>query len=110
MKRDLSKEKSNFSKASVITLIVFVAVLGVLMSVFCILYALEKTKQEEKSVALENVYQRSFFDLVENINNTEIKMAKLLNSTDEDYSRDLLSQIHENAYGAQNNLSYLPQP
>lgn len=108
MKKDLSKEKSNFSKASVITLIVFVAVLGVLMSIFCVLYALERTKQGKTSIALENVYQRSFFDLVENINNTEIKMAKLLNSTSEDYSRDLLSQIHENTYGAQNNLSYLP--
>ena len=108
MKKDLRNEKSNLSKASVITLIVFVAVLGVMMSVFCILYALEKTDNGNKSVALENIYQRSFFDLVENVNNTETKMAKLLNSTNENLSRKLLSEIHENTNSAQNNLSYLP--
>lgn len=106
--RDLRKEKSNLSKASVITLIVFVAVLGVLMTVFCVLYATKKTELKESSTNLEMVYQRSFYDLVDNINNAEVKLGKLINSTSDDYAKKLLAEVYENANNAQNNLSYLP--
>ncbi len=106
--KDLSKEKSNMSKAGVITLIVFVVVLGIMMTVFCVLYAINKNGYHTTSVNLENIYQRSFYDLVDNINNTETKLGKLTNSTDDDYSKKLLSEIEETATNAQNNISFLP--
>lgn len=106
--KDLSKEKANISKASLITLIVFVGVLGVMMTVFCVLYAVNKKAYHESSVNLENVYQRSFFDLVDDINNAEVKLGKLVNSTNEAYVQKLLSEIHESAASAQNNISRLP--
>ncbi len=108
--KDLSKEKSNMSKAGVITLIVFVIVLGVMMTVFCVLYAINKNKYETTVIGLENIYQRSFYDLVENVNNIEIKLGKLINSSDSDYRKKMLTEIHENANSAQNNLSLLPIP
>ena len=106
--KDLSKEKSNMSKAGVITLIVFVVVLGIMMTVFCVLYAINKNAYNTTSVNLENIYQRSFYDLVDNINNTETKLGKLTNSTDDTYSKKLLSEIEETATNAQNNISFLP--
>ena len=106
--KDLSKEKANISKASLVTLIVFVGVLGVMMTVFCVLYAVNKKAYHESSVNLENVYQRSFFDLVDDINNAEVKLGKLVNSTNEAYVQKLLSEIHESAASAQNNISRLP--
>ena len=78
--KDLKKEKANISKASFITLIVFIVVLTILMTVFCILYAINKYSYENSAVSLENIYQRSFFDLVDNVNNAEVKLAKLVNS------------------------------
>ncbi len=106
--QDLTKQRSRASKATVIMLIVFVAVLGIMTTVFAILYATNKSSYQQSSVSLENIYQRSFYDLVENINNTETKLAKLLSSSDSNYSSKLLTEIHENTNNAQNNLSYLP--
>ena len=106
--KDLSKEKANISKASLITLLVFVGVLGIMMTVFCVLYAVNKKAYTESSVNLENVYQRSFFDLVDDVNNAEVKLGKIVNATNEAYVQKLLSEIHESAASAQNNLSRLP--
>ena len=94
------------SKRIILTLSIFVAVLAVMTIVFGILYAINRKNYESTSISLENVYERSFYDLVENINNTETKLAKLLSTTDKAYSQRLLSEIHENANSAQNNLSY----
>jgi germination protein YpeB len=105
---NLAQTKSNISKRGVILLSVFVAVFAILSIVFCILYAVNKSGYETTSVNLENIYQRSFYDLVENVNNTEIKLGKLISSSDGTYSKRLLNEIHENTSNAQNNLSYLP--
>lgn len=96
------------SKNKIIILSVFVAVLAVLTIVFCVLYAVTKSSYETSSINLENIYQRSFYDLVDNINNTETKLAKLVSSKNKKYTKKLLSEIYESANNAQNNLSYLP--
>lgn len=105
---NVKEEKTTLSKKSVITLIVFTIVLGILAITFCVLYAVDMTKLEQTSINLENVYQRTFYDLVDNVNNTEIKMSKLLASTDNNYSNELLLEINDNLTSAQNQLSYLP--
>lgn len=101
----MEKKESN---KKVIILSVFVAVLAVMTITFAILYTVNRTGYQETSISLENVYQRSFYDLVENINNTEAKMGKLISTNDKKYSQKLLREIHENANKAQTNLSYLP--
>lgn len=105
---NVKEEKTTLSKKSVITLIVFTIVLGILAITFCVLYAVDMTKLEQTSINLENIYQRTFYDLVDNVNNTEIKMSKLLASTDNNYSNELLFEINDNLTSAQNQLSYLP--
>jgi germination protein YpeB len=102
-------EKTNRkTRKTLITLSVFVAVLGIMTVVFAVLYAINKTGYDTTSINLENIYQRSFYDLVDNVNNTEVKLAKVLSSSDSQYNKKLLAEIHENSNKAQNNLSYLP--
>lgn len=110
VERNEKKENSNKSmnRKNIIILSVFVAVLGIMTIMFAVLYAVNKTNYENTSVNLENIYQRSFYDLVDNINNTEVKMGKLLSSSDSEYNKKLLDEIHSNANNAQSNLSYLP--
>ena len=65
------EDRSNFSKKTVVTLIVFTIVLGVMAVVFSVLYAIQMKELSDKSVSLEKVYQRTFYDLVDSVNNTE---------------------------------------
>ena len=103
-----NETRSNLSKKTATTLIVFTIVFGILAIVFAVLYAIDMRKLEQTSVNLENIYQRSFYDLVDSVNNTEIKMSKLLASTDANYSNALLMEINDNLTNAENELSYLP--
>ena len=105
---DSINQKSNLSKKTVTTLIVFTIVFAILAIVFAVLYAIDMRKLEQTSINLENIYQRSFYDLVDSVNNTEIKMSKLLAATDGKYSNSLLLEINDNLTNAENELSYLP--
>ena len=78
-------QRSNFSKRAVATLIVFTIILGIMATVFCVLYAVKRSAYSEKSTDLEKVYQRTFYDLVDNVNNAEIKLSKVLASKDNEY-------------------------
>lgn len=100
--------KIKIKNKSIVVLSVFVVVLGIMTTVFAILYAVNKTNYETNTINLENIYQRSFYDLVDNINNTEIKLSKLISSNDTKYSKKLLTEIQENANNSQISLSYLP--
>lgn len=96
------------SKKSYITLIVFAVVLGVMAVVFSVLYAINMKNLNTTSVNLEKVYQRTFYDLVDSVNNTENKLSKLLATNDIDYANNLLQEINDNVTNAEIQLSYLP--
>lgn len=85
--------------------IIFLGVIAFSMSVAFIISSI---KLNNSSIVLENFYERSFYDLVDNLNNVEIKMSKLLVSNDKDYSKKLLTEIYEDTSDAQNNISMLP--
>ena len=57
---------------------------------------------------LENLYQRSFFELVNNVNNMEVDVSKLLVSNDSTSQQKILTSIKQQTSEAQNNLSLLP--
>ena len=95
---------------SIVVLRLFVIVLGIMTAAFAVLYAMNRTNYETVSISLENIYERSFYDLVENVNNAEVKLSKLLSSKDKDdgYCKNILSEVQENTNNAQISLSYLP--
>lgn len=57
---------------------------------------------------IENVYQRNFYDLVDNVNNAEVKLSKVLASDYDSYSKKMLGEISKNISSASYNLSNLP--
>ncbi len=60
------------------------------------------------ATALEASYQKSYYNLVENINNAETEMSKVLLTDDDKYVGELLTKVSKNTHNAQNNLSLLP--
>lgn len=91
--------------------VVLVILLSVLLAAVLALSALLITSYNNSNIyasSLEATYQKSYYDLVDNVNNAEVKLSKVLTSSDEQYSGELLTEIAKNANDAQMNLSMLP--
>lgn len=88
--------------------IITTSILSVLALTFMVLYSTTRSSLTEVSRSLEYSYERSYYDLVDNINNAEIKMSKVLISKDREYTTKLLREVVENTRGASENLSNLP--
>ena len=58
--------------------------------------------------SLEQVYQRTYYDFEEDVNNVEVKMGKLMAASSGSYQKKLIKEISSNAKSAQNNISILP--
>lgn len=89
-------------------LIISTAIVSAIALTFIVLYGVTMSSLNKTSMALEYSYERSYYDLVDNINNAEIKMSKVLVSQDKDYTEKLLREIVENTSNASENLSNLP--
>ncbi len=57
---------------------------------------------------LENIYQKNFVEFVDNINNSEVKLSKVVVSNYSNYAANLLQEVSQNTAMAANNLSQLP--
>lgn len=95
-------------KRSNIVLIVTVSILAVMLVAFIIMYSMAMSKQNQLKINLENIYQRNFNELVDNVNNSEIKLSKVVVSNYNSYSKKLLNEISKNTSQAATNLSALP--
>jgi hypothetical protein len=60
------------------------------------------------SASLENLYQRSFYELVNNVNNMEVNLSKLMVSNDSTSQQKILSSLKSQTSDAENSLSLLP--
>ena len=95
-------------KKSRTALIVAVCILSVLLATFVALYAMSQNKQNSLKIDLENIYQRNFSELVDNVNNTNVKLSKVLASNYNSYAKKMLNEISKNTAQASTNLSSLP--
>ena len=57
---------------------------------------------------LENVYQKSFYELIDNINSIEVEVSKVIVSNDFDNQKSSIQKIKQDSADAQSCLSYLP--
>lgn len=89
-------------------LIISIGVLAGVCLFLAIMLVLTNRTANAHANSLEANYQKSYYNLVENINNAETEMSKALLTDDDDYVGDLLMKISKNAHNAQNNLSLLP--
>src|SRR5699024_10424173 len=53
-------------------------------------------------------YEQNYYDLVDNVNNADMEISKLVNSNDTTYQKKLLLEIADAAKSMQNNISMLP--
>lgn len=91
--------------------VILVVILSVLLAAVLALTALLVVSNKNSNIyasSLEATYQKAYYDLADNINNAEVKLSKVITSSDEKYTGELLTEIAKNANDAQLNLSMLP--
>ena len=89
-------------------LVIALCIVSACLIVTSILWLTNLSKMNNMGLTIESVYERNFYDLVDNVNNTEVKLSKVLASSYDSYSRKLLGEISKNANSASYNLSNLP--
>jgi spore germination protein len=68
----------------------------------------EYTTKNQLGIALENHYQRLFFDVKKHVENVQVNLSKAILSESRDQNILLLSQIMNEAYFAQDKLAQMP--
>lgn len=87
----------------VLTSIFAVALIGAIIGLF-----INTNKMNAYGSSLEYVYQKSYYDFEDDVNNAEVKMGKLLASSSGSYQKKLIKEISANAKSCQNNVELLP--
>lgn len=67
---------------------------------------MRETRQYQNE--LENVYQKNLYDLVEGVNNAEVKLSKAISSNEKDFQKKMLTDVVKNAQVAESSISSLP--
>lgn len=92
----------------IIGLAIATGVLGASTIGLAISTGITADKAEDYGNRLEAVYQKSFYDLVDNVNNAEIKLSKVLASSTSSFQKKMLTEVADNASNAQVSFSSLP--
>ena len=96
-----------FKKTNTV-LIVVLSIISALLIAFVIMYSISMSKQTQMKVELDNIYQRNFNELVDNVNNSQVKLSKVCVSDYDNYAKKMLNEISKNTTCAAINLSVLP--
>lgn len=97
-------ETSKSNKA----LIIVTIILSIAVVALGILYGISLSSLNNFQTSLENVYQKNFYELVDEVNNVETKLNKVLASNSNTYRSKLLKEVSKNASEAQTRLNMLP--
>lgn len=100
---DAAETKTSNKALIVVTIILSIAVVAL-----GILYGISMSSLNSYQATLENVYQKNFYELVDEVNNAETKLNKVLASNSASYKSKLLKEISKNASEAQIRLNMLP--
>ena len=92
-------------KKGLIILVTFLSIAVLLLGI----YAFETTGAlTSTSASLEGVYQRSLYELTNNVNNMEVEVSKLMVSNDSTSQQKILSNLKQQTSDAEASLSLLP--
>ena len=83
-------------------------ILSIAVITLGILYGISISSSIKYQTSLENVYQKNFYELVDEVNNAETKLNKILVSNSNEYRAKLLKEVSKNANEAQTRLNMLP--
>lgn len=88
--------------------IITVSILSCVILVLSLFLYSTNVSLNSTNMNLENLYQRSFYDLVNNVNNMEVEVSKLMVSNDSTSQQKSLSKLKQQSSDAENSLSMLP--
>ena len=88
--------------------IVIVSILSCIILVLSFVLYSTNTSLNSATMNLENLYQRSFYDLVNNVNNMEVEVSKLMVTNDSTSQQKSLSKLKQQSSDAESSLSLLP--
>ena len=89
-------------------LVIALCIVSALLVLFATLYSVQSSKSNNLANSLEDIYQKNIYELVDNVNNTEIKLSKTLSSNDNVFRAKMLREVSYNTDMAQSNLNNLP--
>ena len=95
-------------KSAVVGLSLAVAILGATTLGLGVAYGVTQDKADAYGTQLESVYQKNYYELVDNVNNADMEMSKLLNATNSIYQKKMLTEINSAMKNMQNNIALLP--
>lgn len=110
VKKDLSREKKEVKKKNraVIGLSIATGVLALSTIGLGVGVAISQSQAMSYRGDLESVYQKSMYELVDSVNSTETKLAKVLSSDGSAYQKKMLLEVSKNTNEAQGYISSLP--
>ena len=95
-------------KSAVVGLSLAVAILGATTLGLGVAYGVTQDKVDAYGTQLESVYQKNYYELVDNVNNADMEMSKLLNASSTTYQKKMLTEIADASKNMQNNIALLP--
>lgn len=105
---NMTNERAKNRNRANMWLAIALIIVGAMLIASTVLWLTNMSRANAMGTTIDNVYQRNFYDLVDNVNNAEVKISKVLASDYDSYSRKMLGEISKNANSASYNLSNLP--
>ena len=108
IENDKKAGKISKFKSAVVGLSLAVAILSATTLGLGVAYGVTQDKVDAYGTQLESVYQKNYYELVDNVNNADMEMSKLLNATNSAYQKKMLTEIASASKNMQNNIALLP--
>ena len=84
---------------AVIGLTIATSILGASTIGLGVAYGVTQSQANEYGTQIENIYKKNYFELVDNINNADMKISKLLASSSGDFQAKMLTEIAQASFG-----------
>lgn len=95
-------------KSAVIGLSIATGILSASTLGLGIAYGVTQNQASNYSLQLENIYKKNYFELVDEVNNADMKVSKLLASTSDKYQAKMLAEVAQASKNMQSNIASLP--
>lgn len=103
--RKRQKKEKGKSKKGLITAVIALSVCSITLLAVLTVFLITPSKD---SKALESVYQKSFYDIIEQVDNIDLNMSKALASKDTGAIQGYLTQVSINSELCENDIQTLP--
>ncbi|MBQ7351769.1 MAG: germination protein YpeB [Clostridia bacterium] len=90
------------------TLAVLTTIFATATVVFLCLFLSFVATSKTYKTQLENSYMKSFYEMVDNVNNLEVNLSKIVATSSIDSQRELLSSVYDSCRLGVNNINVLP--